>query len=109
MIVFDEHGEKWEVARGDPAYDAVRYLTRAGYKTIRLPLAILLASPSLPQPTIDHLHILEGDSFLRYISLLDQVVCYNGREAHGEENHRCRETAKGAASAGLLETGPVTN
>ena len=76
LIVIDEHGEQWEVARGDPAWEVAMYLKALGFRNIMLPLSILITgavSEAFPWPTIDQLQRLDGDAFVRYASLLDQA------------------------------------
>ena len=76
MIVLDEHGLQWDVKQGEPAYDAVNYLLKIGFKTIVLPLTILLngrRTDALPWPTTDEASKRVGKDFLQYCSLLDQA------------------------------------
>lgn len=76
MVVLDEHGLQWAVKQGEPAYDAINYLLKIGFKNIVLPLAILLngrKTDALPWPSMDEASKRAGKDFLRYCSLLDQA------------------------------------
>ena len=76
MIVLDEHGQQWDVKQGEPAYNAIQYLLKIGFKNIVLPLTILLngrKTEALPWPTIDEARKRVGKDFLRYCSLYDQA------------------------------------
>ena len=84
MIVYNEHGEKWEVTRGDPAWEEVNYLARLGYSPVRLPTSVILSkgSSSIINP------IPERADFLALVSLADQVAAVNDLWYSKESNDK---------------------
>lgn len=83
MIVLDEHGFRWEVSKGDPAYAAADHLKRRGYADIVLPRTLLVHGrrvEGLPWPSDQGAVALtndvrngaaEPDNALRYMACLD--------------------------------------
>ena len=83
MIVLDEHRLQWDVKQGDPAYAAVNYLLKAGFKNIVLPMTILFygrRTDDLPWPTIEGLRKRVGKDFLHYANLFDQATALDESE-----------------------------
>ena len=87
MQVLDEHGERWEVKNGDPAWKAVKYLMKIGFVNIVLPLSILTIGNrirDLPWPTMEELRkrMVGGntENFLHYANLYDQAEALILRE-----------------------------
>ena len=71
MLVLDEQGLQWDVAKGEPAWAAVQYLKKLGYTEIVLPLAILLKghrTDDLPWPTSEQATVLDNSGKFGYTS-----------------------------------------
>ncbi len=58
LTAFDEHGLRWYIAEGDPAWEASIALTRLGYRQIVLPRRVLEGGPvdlCLPERIVESL------------------------------------------------------
>ena len=54
MIIQDEHGASWEVAKGDPAWEYVSVLDRARFTKKALPRSVVLTGTLEFANTYDH-------------------------------------------------------
>ena len=74
MVILDEHGNKWAVEKGDPAWDVCKKISRVGLKEIVLPKEIILHGV---RPGYRPLHtnppVEDKEAFIRWGQLWDSL------------------------------------